>query len=356
MYRPVPSSRTSYPLLTFRPAWWLPNAHLQTLWGPLVRRPPQMETRFERWIMPDGDFLRVERLDAAPGAPRLVVLHGLEGSSSSPYVRGVLAGARAQGWGANVIVFRGCGGEMNDARRFYHSGETTDLDEVVRRIRAEDPEAPLLLAGFSLGGNVLLKWLGEQGSAGAVAGAVAVSVPYDLERGARYINRGFARVYERNFLKSLREKAIAKRARFPDLPSEQEVRGARTIYDFDDRVTAPLHGFRDARDYYSRSSSLGFLPRIRARSLLLSAADDPFLPREVLVEVAALARANDALELEIVPCGGHVGFVEGPVPWRASYYAERRVIEFLASSLDAFRQDARADTFIRPPTKETSHA
>jgi len=189
----------------------------------------------------------------------------------------------------------------------------------------------------SLGGNVLLKYLGERGERvpAAVRGAVAISVPYDLARGSRHISRGFSRVYEGNFLRSLRRKVEQKRARFPDIVDPERVRRARTLYDFDDVVTAPVHGFRDAEDYYSRSSALRFLHGVRVPTLLLSAADDPFLPRAVLDEVRAVARDNPALHVEFTPRGGHVGFVGGRVPWRPEFYAERRTLAFLTGLLGA---------------------
>lgn len=319
----------------YQPAWWLPGPHLQTLWGPLVRRPRPVVTHVERWRLPDGDTVALERLTGRAGAPRLLILHGLEGSSRSPYVRGLLGGAHALEWNADVLNFRGCGGEPNTVRRFYHSGETGDLTEVLARLRMEDPDSPVGIAGFSLGGNVLLKWLGEQGSAtGAVRAAAAVSVPYDLERGARHIHAGFSRLYERRFLRTLKRKALAKRAHFPDLPPAGDIETIASLVDFDDLLTAPVHGFRDAVHYYAASSALGWLRHVRAPTLLLSARDDPFLPESVLPQVADEVRANPALRLEIVERGGHVGFVEGRVPWRAGYYAERRVLEFLAGQLE----------------------
>lgn len=317
----------------FRPAWWLPGPHLQTLWGKFARR-LRVPTRLERWATPDDDFVEVHRLDAGAGAgaPRLVVLHGLEGGIRSHYVGGLLHQARSRGWGADLLVFRSCGSEPNRAPRFYHSGETGDLRLVLERVHAEHPESPLLLAGVSLGGNVLLKLLGEQGDAllPAVRAAAAVSVPYDLGRGARHINQGFSRVYERHFLRSLTRKALLKLERYPGLYAPDRVTAVRTLYDFDDAVTAPVHGFASADDYYGRSSSLRFLHGIRRPTLLLSAVDDPFLPADVLDEVRRIAAATPALELEFTPHGGHVGFVGGPAPWRPFYYAEWRAAEHLA--------------------------
>ncbi len=321
--------------LIYRPAWWVPGPHLKTLWGKFLRRLPATVTRTERWETPDGDFVDLYRLDAPSSAPRLLILHGLEGSPRSHYARGLVHQAQQRGWAADVLVFRSCGTEPNRLARFYHSGETGDLEFVVGRLIEATPEAPVLLAGVSLGGNVLLKWLGERGTdlPRSLVGAAAVSVPFDLARSARHIDRGFARLYQANFLRSLRRKAHRKRERFPALLAAATIDGARTLWAFDDAVTAPLHGFRDAADYYAQSSSIGYLDRIRLPTLLLSATDDPFLPRAVLEDVARIARKNPALHVEFVERGGHVGFISGRVPWRPLYYAEWRVAEFLGSVL-----------------------
>ncbi|MDF2771894.1 MAG: hypothetical protein K0S86_1388 [Geminicoccaceae bacterium] len=319
----------------YSPAWWLPGPHAKTIWGRFFRRTPPLVTRTERWNTPDDDFVDVVRLDAPAGTPRLLVLHGLEGAPRSHYARGLFLEAARRGWAADLLVFRGCGGELNRARRFYHSGETGDLDVVARRLITTDPDRPLVLAGVSLGGNVLLKWLGELGESipDRVVAAAAVSVPYDLARASRHIGRGFSRVYEYHFLQSLRRKALAKLAHYPTLVSRAKVEAARSLYDFDDVVTAPVHGFAGADDYYTQSSSIHFLARIRVPTLLLSAFDDPFLPVDVLENVHRIAAANDLLEAEFPRLGGHVGFVSGANPWRPFYYAEWRVTEFLAAAL-----------------------
>jgi uncharacterized protein len=285
--------------------------------------------------MPDGDFVDVHRLDGKSGAPRLFLLHGLEGTIRSHYVAGSFAEAMRRGWGADLLIFRGCGDEPNHAPRFYHSGDTGDLAVALERMAHEHPASPLLLAGVSLGGNVLLKFLGERGSmlSSQIVAAATISVPYDLERGARYISTGFSRIYDRHFLRTLRQKALAKLERYPGLFDKEALARAKTIYAFDDAVTAPVHGFANAHDYYSRSSSLGFLDRIARPTLLLSAIDDPFLPSAVLDEVEALATKNSCLTLEFTKHGGHVGFVSGMVPWRAFYYAEWRACEFLEGAL-----------------------
>lgn len=319
----------------FRPAWWLPGAHLQTLWGKFARRGEPPATRVERWATPDDDFVDVHRL-AAPGrqrdAPRLVLLHGLEGTERSHYARGLFAEAARRGWAADLLVFRSCGPELNRARRFYHSGETGDLSLVVRRVVAEHPDAPLALVGVSLGGNVLLKYLGERGDdvPPTLRAAAAISVPFDLARGSRHIERGFSRVYGRHFLRSLRRKAVAKGAVYPDLPPAADVERVRTLWEFDDRVTAPIHGFTDAADYYARSSALGYLAGIRVPTLLVSAEDDPFLPADVLGEVREIARGNEYLRTSFHAHGGHVGFVGGPTPGRAVFWAEQEAARFVA--------------------------
>jgi predicted alpha/beta-fold hydrolase len=305
------------------------------MWGRFFRRTPPLATRKERWETPDDDFVDIVRLDASPGSPRLLVLHGLEGAPRSHYARGLFLEAARRGWAADLLVFRGCGDEPNRAPRFYHSGETGDLDAVARRLLAADPGAPLLLAGVSLGGNVLLKWLGELGDSlpERVVAAAAVSVPYDLARASRHIDRGFSRVYQYHFLQSLRRKALAKLTHYPTLVPRAKVEAARTLYEFDDVVTAPVHGFSSADDYYTRSSSIHYLARIRIPTLLLSAFDDPFLPADVLHDVHRIAANNDLVETDFPRVGGHVGFVSGKNPWRPFYYAEWRVTEFLEGAL-----------------------
>jgi uncharacterized protein len=318
--------------IIYSPAWWIPGGHLQTLWGKLFRRQAPAPTVLERWDTPDGDFVELHRLSAAPGAPRLLLLHCLEGTVRSHYAQGLLNEAARRGWGADLLIFRSCGSEMNRTRRFYHSGETTDTAFVLEKISQEFPASPLALAGVSLGGNVLLKFLGERSNdlPPQLKAAAAISVPFDLSRSARRINRGLSRLYQRFFLNSLRRKARQKAERFPDLVPASGIAGLRTLEDFDNLITGPLHGFKDAQDYYERSSSLPWLRGIKLNTLLLSAIDDPMLPPEVLEEAREIATQNPALRLEFVERGGHAGFVTGSLPWRPFYYAEFRVGEFFA--------------------------
>ena len=318
----------------YRAPWWLGNPHLQTLWGRFLRRAPVQETDLERLDTPDGDFLDLHHLPGPEDAPILVLLHGLEGGIHSHYIQGLLGQAKSRRWRATVIVFRSCGPEMNRARRSYHSGETADLGLVIRHLTRQHSRSPLLLAGASLGGNVLLKYLGEQGAdvQNNIRGAVAISVPFDLGSASRHIGKGFARVYQRHFLRSLRRKARLKLITYPGIIPEEKLAGASTLYDFDDVFTAPVHGFEGADDYYGRSSSLQWLSKISVNTLLLSAVDDPFLPAQVLDEVRTAARGSACVDIEFTPRGGHVGFVGGS-PTAPSYYLEQRAGDFLARQL-----------------------
>lgn len=326
--------------MDFTPAWYLRNRHVQTLWGKLVRRLPPAPTRLERWDTPDGDFIELHRIAGAPEAPRLVILHGLEGTIRSHYAQGLLHEADRRGWGADLLIFRSCGGEMNKARRFYHSGETSDVAFVIDRLVAVEPSRAIVAAGVSLGGNVLLKYLGEKGEAvpAQLRAAAAISVPFDLARSSTQIQKGFARLYQWHFMRSLRRKAGTKLAQFPDIASADVLARTRTMYDFDDVITAPLHGFADADDYYRQSSSLFWLEGIRRPTLLLSATDDPFLPPDVFARVRAVAARNASLTVEFAARGGHAGFIaaEGR---RLRYFAEQRACDFLASHAAPHKQE-----------------
>ncbi len=315
----------------FAPARWLFGPNLMTVFGPLLRRGPRVPVTRERWELADGDFVDVDRMAGPAEAPLLLVLHGLEGSSSAHYVRGLLAQALARNWRGLALNFRGCSGDLNRLLRSYHSGETGDLAEMVRRAVGEADR--VVLAGFSLGGNVLVKWLGEAGDAvpRQIRAAAAVSVPFDLELCSRTLDgKGFWRwVYRTRFLRTLKQKSVEKLARFPGEADVAAVRRARTLYAFDEALTAPVHGFVGARDYYAQSSSGRFVEHVRVPLLLLSAEDDPFIPAQCIPRPA-----NPFVTLEVSKRGGHLGFVEGPI-WRPRFYAERRAAEFLAAHLQA---------------------
>ncbi len=290
-------------------------------------------TTRERFDTPDGDFVDVDWLGGPAGSPLLLVLHGLEGTLRSHYIGGLFRLAAARGWRAGVMYFRSCSGELNRLPRFYHSGETGDFDHVVRRLAAREPGVRIGAVGVSIGGNVLLKWLGEQGedAPGALAAAVAISVPFDLAGCARLMDRGLPKVlYTTSFMRSLRQKTLAKARAFPGFVDVRAALRARTFAAYDRLVTAPLHGFADEEDYWRRASSGPYVARIRRPTLLISALDDPFIPPASLPDPRLLP---PAVRAEFVPRGGHVGFVEGR-PWRATSWAERRAVDFLASVLD----------------------
>lgn len=320
--------------IPFRPAWWLRNRHAQTLAGRFLRPGATLPLERRRLGTPDGDFLDLDFApEPAPRAPLVVVLHGLEGSTRREYIGLMLRELFDRGLRGVGMNFRGCSGQPNRRARFYHSGETSDLAHVVARLREHYPGHPIGAAGFSLGGNVLLKHLGECGDGARIAAAVAVSVPYDLPGCARRLSSGVMRhTYGAYFLRSLKGKVRAK----PDrLNGEVDVDGAlaaRTLRDFDDAVTAPLHGFLGASDYYARADVRRNLAHIRVPVLLIQSRDDPFLPRGWTLDGVA---ANPHLVTAFTDRGGHLGFVEGTFPWRSRFWAEREAARFLARELMA---------------------
>lgn len=321
----------------FAPAWWLPGGHLQTLWNPFCRRAPKMQRRRERLWLADGDFIDLDwHGPHDPHAPLALVLHGLTGSSNSHYVRGLQQRLAAQGWASAAVNWRGCSGEPNLLPRAYHSGASDDLAEVIAHLQAARPLAPLHAVGYSLGGNVLLKYLGEAGTGTPLQSAVAVSVPFRLDQCADRIGLGFSRVYQAHFMREMvayvkdKQRLFTQQGAGEHLSALQRLgslEGMRTFWDFDGRFTAPLHGYADATDYYRRASSRYFLPDIRIPTLLIQAEDDPFVFRHSVPELDELSATTT---LELHRNGGHVGFIEGSL-LKPGYYLERRIPEWLAS-------------------------
>ena len=308
----------------FKPAWWCRGPHMQTLWPYLFRRTPHVELRRERLELPDGDFLDLDWTDNIHG-PIVIVLHGLEGSSDSKYARGLLKAVHEHGWRGVVMHFRGCSGEPNRLPRSYHSGETGDLAYVVDLLRQREPDAPLFVVGFSLGGNVLLKWLGEVGSQAPIKAAVAVSVPFLLGESAKRLDQGFSRVYQWGLMRSMRN-AVAEKRRRMKLPLKIENLSAlKTFRDFDEHVTAVLHGFAGADDYYARSSSRQYLKGIQIPTLIVQSRDDPFMTDAVIPQNEEL---STAIELELYDSGGHVGFVAGRHLWNPDYWLEGKILDW----------------------------
>ncbi|QJR15769.1 hydrolase [Usitatibacter palustris] len=305
---------------------WLANNHLQTVYGSLISPRPRVQYRRERWDTPDGDFVDVDFVDGPEGSPWVHLFHGLEGSSSSPYATHLMDNVQRLGWRGSVLNFRGCSGEPNRLGRAYHSGDSEEVDWVLRKLKPRVGSAPFYAAGVSLGGNVLLKWLGERGrdAEGILERAVAVSAPVDLMAAGWALQAGIAILYGKHFNATLKKRSLAKLAQFPDLFDAARVKRARTLREFDDAMTAPVHGFSGVDDYYTRSSSKPWLRAIRVPTLVLNARDDPFLPERFL---PAPAEVSPKVTLEFPARGGHVGFVSG-FPGR-SEWLPRRILHFL---------------------------
>lgn len=314
----------------YRAPAWLPGGHAQTIW-PILRKGAPPAYRRERWDAPDGDFIDVDWLATpeAAGAPLVVLFHGLEGSSASHYAAALMQALARRGWGGAVPHFRGCSGEPNRLPRAYHSGDSAEIDWILQRLRSLFPQRTLYAAGVSLGGNALLKWAGEQqGTARDVVQALAaVCAPLDLTAAGQALQQGFSLVYAKRFLVTLKANSRAKLARFPGLFDERRMLSARTLYDFDDAVTAPVHGFRDAADYWRRASSKPWLGGVRLPALVLNALNDPFLPRQAL---PGPQQVSASVRLEYPEAGGHVGFVSGAFPGHLGWLPQR-LLDFFDS-------------------------
>ena len=316
----------------FVPARWLRNRHLQTIFPilPWVHG-PRPALLHEALELPDGDITAVDWLvndQAQDDRPLLVILHGLEGSAASPYCRHLLRAAATRDWNAAVLQFRDCGDFRNRLPRRYHAGETDDLRYFLELVRRRGYTGPLLATGYSLGGNVLLKYLGESGTSAPLVAATAVSAPLDLHVSAAALQVGFARIYQSYLLKRMKNSVVRKFN--PDTAAFDWHRAlaAQTFAEFDDAVTAPLHGFSGKDDYYDRCSAGHFLSRIEKPTLILNALDDPFMTPDV---IPAPEDIGDHVTLEISKHGGHVGFVNGGTPWRPRYFLPDRILRFFDS-------------------------
>ncbi|MFL9963892.1 alpha/beta fold hydrolase [Paraburkholderia sediminicola] len=335
--------------LLYRAPLWLPNRHAQTIVPSLFARRPAVSLRRERWDTPDGDFIDLDWVvhdgqsstsSLAPGAaaripaadaPLFVLFHGLEGSSASHYAVSLMAAARDYGWHGVVPHFRSCSGTLNRLPRFYHLADSNEVDWVLRRLRAAH-RGPVVAAGVSLGGNVLLRWLGERRdeAASVVAAAAAISTPIDVHAGGRALSQGFGLVYTRSFLKTLKQKAGQKLVQFPGLFDRDAMLASRTMYEFDNVVTAPLHGFRNTDEYWSTATTRPLLPHIQVPTLVLNARNDPFLPAGAL---PSRHEVSAAVELDQPRHGGHAGFMTGPFPGRIDWLS-RRVFGYLEQHVD----------------------
>jgi len=316
----------------YRAPRWLPGGHLQTIYARQLARNYPVRYRRERWTTPDQDFIDLDWLDPAADRSRLVVLfHGLEGCSRSHYALSLAAALARRGWGGVVPHFRGCSDEANRLPRSYHAGDSAEIDWILRRLKEQFPASELYAAAISLGANMLLKWLGESGNAArdVVARAVAVSAPLDLHAAARELDCGLKKIlYTRHFLSSMRLKVIAKIAAHDLAIEAHAVRTCATFRAIDDLYTAPFHGFKNADDYWTKTSSKPWLKAIQVPTLVINARNDPFLPESAL---PSHAEVSDAVTLEFPQKGGHVGFVAGKFPGHLEWLPQRTIGFFTSS-------------------------
>lgn len=311
----------------YRAPSWLPGGHLQTLW-PLLIKPRSPALRRERWETPDGDFIDVDHLAGPPEAPLLVLFHGLEGSAHSHYAISTALACQQAGWRLALPHFRGCSGELNRRPRAYHSGDSAEIDWILRRLHAGNGHRPLHAGGVSLGGNALLKWAGEQADAarGLVTGVAGICPPLDLAACGHHLARGFNRIYTRHFLATLKAVSAERLRQHPGLFDEARMRQAINLYQFDDAVTAPVHGFAGADDYWRRASAKPWLKAIAVPALIINPKNDPFLPARYLPRPNEVA---PGVRLEQPAAGGHVGFVSGSFPGNLDWLPQRLLHFFL---------------------------
>lgn len=321
----MPSNPTSPP--------WLPGAHLQTIL-PLLRRGEMPQYRRERIETADGDFVDFDWLNTGSQTSPLVVLfHGLEGSSHSHYARSLMGAVAALGWRGVVPHFRGCSGEPNRLLRAYHSGDSDEIDWMLRLLRQRSGSAPLFASGVSLGGNALLKWLGEQArnATEVVDAAVSVCAPLDLTISGHALSRGFNLLYTRHFLKTLVRKAEYKHRQYPGAFDIARARRATTLHAFDDAFTAPVHGYDGADDYWLSASSKPWLADIQVPTLLINPENDPFVPASAWPLPSDL---SNAVYFECPPGGGHAGFLTGKPPGKLTWLPDR-ILAHLSAHLPA---------------------
>ncbi|MDQ2994279.1 MAG: hydrolase [Pseudomonadota bacterium] len=315
----------------FEPAWWLNNPHAQTMWGTLTRPQVNINLIRERIDTPDHDFLDL-MWDASnkddESRPIALILHGLAGCIRSPYAKGLMQAISAAGWRPVFMHFRGSSGEPNRLARYYHSGDTNDLAFVVSYLHMKYAGVPIAAIGISLGGNVILKWLGESANDNLLIGAVAVSVPFELHHAASYMDKGFSKVYQWKILRQLCADLFVKFQKLPCPFDLAKLKRVKNFWDFDNLVTAPLHNFANANEYYELSSCRQYLPNITKTTLIIHAEDDPFMPTHVIPTTNEISSTTT---LELLKNGGHVGFVTGTVPGKAEYWLEKRIPEFLNS-------------------------
>lgn len=320
-------------LPSFRPPWWARGPHAQTLGARLLRPKALVPLKRERWDTRDGDFVDLDFVEGEGLRDDclVVVMHGLEGSARSGYAYQLYQQLSRRGIQAVGLNFRSCSGELNRGLRLYHSGETEDPRWVLARLKHRFPERRLAAVGISLGGNVLLKLLGEEGGESELAAAAAWSIPFDLSAGADFMETGFSQVYVTRLLCSLKKKVRDRSHELGPLIDLERTLEARTFRQFDDAATALLHGFEGAADYYRRSSSAAFLEAISTRTLVIHSEDDPFLPAGAIP--AGILESNPKVLPVITRRGGHVGFITGANPLKPHFWAENVIADWLVDRL-----------------------
>ena len=313
---------------SFKPAWWLKNKHLQTLFPFFYPRKIKFSLFREKFTLSDGDLLILDWSENRfEDKPLLVLLPGLEGSSDSFYIKGMMQKSLKNGFRCVCLHFRGCiTNDETAAKKTYHAGKTRDLDEFLEYLFKKEKEfLPIFIVGYSIGGNILLKWLGENQTHSRIKAAVAVSVPFDLVQSSHQLNKGISRLYQWGILKSLRKKVKDKYQNNEIFSNITDLDRIKTIREFDNLITVPMHGFLNVNDYYSQSSSKQYLNKIKNHTLIIHAADDPFLPEQAIPGVQEM---SPYVNLEVLPNGGHMGFIEGNIPLVPKFYLERRIMRY----------------------------
>lgn len=318
---------------TFAPAWWLQNPHAQTMWPTFFRCKTKIKELWDRVELPDGDFIDLvwDRDNAEQsGAPIVLLFHGLGGDIESPYVSGLMKAISKKGWRPVLMHFRGSSGVPNRLSRWYHSGETEDMAYIVDRLQKVNPGVPIAAVGVSLGGNALLKWLGETGVSNPLTTAVAVSVPFILSSVADRFQKGISRLYQWWLIRRLKKDTIEKFQHIPAPFDINKVSSINSFWEYDDLITAPLHGFKNVHDYYQKCSSRQYLSAIHVPTLIIHAKDDPFMTPDVIPSHSEL---SENVQMDLSEKGGHVGFISGNSPGHPRYWLEERIPEFLSMHL-----------------------
>jgi len=322
----------------FKPSFWLQNKHFQTLWPQIIRRQPRLQIRRERLELPDDDFLDLDWTTGRQG-PIVILLHGLGGSLNSNYTRGLLRAIDQKGWRGVLMNFRGCSGEPNRLARSYHAGEYHDFDHLIEVLRKREPDTKLAAVGFSIGGSVLIHWLAKSNITTELTSAVAVSVPFMLKDAASTLNTGASKIYQR-YLLNCQKYTIKKKFRHLSAPIPLDnLKHIKNFFEFDQQITAPLHGFNSAEHYYETCSARQYLKHIDRPTLILHAQDDPFMSPQSIPHAYELSSLTT---MELSLSGGHVGFIHGSWPWKINYWLEERIPVFFENQ---FNDMLRSDSF-----------